>query len=111
MNRNSNLNPLPWYESIAEQGYRKPWAYGKVWPLIAHRDYLLPFQIVFPDLVGGIKFYIHQVESGRSFEITAAMRQAQFATEAETYFTAIFPAQYKTSPSAARITLPSVGIT
>lgn len=95
MNRNSNLSPLPWYETIEEQGFRKHWAYGKVWPLIAHRDYLLPFQIVFPDLVGGIKFYIHQVESGRSFEITAAMSQAQFATEAETYFTAIFPAQYK----------------
>lgn len=95
MNRNSNLNPLPWYETIEEQGYRKPWAYGKVWPLIAHRDYLLPFQIVFPDLAGDIKFYIHQVESGQSFEITDAMRQAQFATEADTYFTAIFPAQYK----------------
>lgn len=95
MNRNSNLNPLPWYESIAEQGYRKPWAYGKVWPLIAHKDYLLPFQVVFPGTPTSVKFYIHQVESGRSFEITAAMTAAGFNVDSGTYEIGIFPALYE----------------
>ena len=95
MNRNSNLNPLPWYESIAEQGYRKPWAYGKVWPLIAHKDYLLPFQVVFPGTPTSVKFYIHQVESGRSFEITAAMTAAGFNVDSATYEIGIFPALYE----------------
>lgn len=95
MNRNSNLNPLPWYESIAEQGYRKPWAYGKVWPLIAHKDYLLPFQVVFPGTPTSVKFYIHQVESGRSFEITAAMTAAEFSIDSATYEIGIFPALYE----------------
>lgn len=95
MNRNSNLNPLPWYESIAEQGYRKPWAYGKVWPLIAHKDYLLPFQVVFPGTPTSVKFYIHQVESGRSFEITAAMTAAGFNVDSGNYEIGIFPALYE----------------
>lgn len=95
MNRNSNLNPLPWYESIAEQGYRKPWAYGKVWPLIAHKDYLLPFQIVFPDTPDTVRFFIHQVESGRSFEITAAMTAAGFNVDSGNYEIGIFPALYE----------------
>lgn len=95
MNRNSNLSPLPWYETIEEQGFRKHWAYGKVWPLIAHRDYLLPFQIVFPDTPSGTKFFIHQVESGRSFEITAAMSRAMYDTEVADYIVGVFPAAYE----------------
>lgn len=95
MNRNSNLNPLPWYESIEEQGYRKPWAYGKVWPLLAHKDYFLPFQIVFPGAPTNIKFYVHQVESGRSFEITAAMTAAGYAVASGNYVVGIYPALYR----------------
>lgn len=95
MNRNSNLSPLPWYETIEEQGFRKHWAYGNVWPLIAHRDYLLPFQIVFPDTPSGTKFFIHQVESGRSFEITAAMSRAMYDTEVADYIVGVFPAAYE----------------
>lgn len=95
MNRNSNLNPLPWYESIEEQGFRKSYAYGKVWPLIAHKDYLLPFQIVLPGTPSLTRFFIHQVESGRSFEITSAMNDASFNVYSGDYVVGIFPALYK----------------
>lgn len=95
MNRNSNLNPLPWYETIEEQGFRKHWAYGNVWPLIAHRDYLLPFQIVFPETPSGTRFFIHQMESGRSFEITSAMSAASFNVYSGDYVVGIFPALYE----------------
>lgn len=95
MNRNSNLNPLPWYHSIDEQGFRKSYAYGKVWPLIAHKDYLLPFQIVFPGIPSSIRFFIHQVGGDKSFEITAAMTQAQYTTEPMGYIVGIFPATFK----------------
>lgn len=95
MNRNSNLNPLPWYESIEEQGFRKSYAYGKVWPLIAHKDYFLPFQIIFPGVPSLVRFFIHQVENGRSFEITAAMNAAEFDIDSATYNIGIFPALYK----------------
>ena len=95
MNRNSNLSPLPWYETIEEQGFRKHWAYGKVWPLIAHKDYLLPFQIVLPGTPSLTRFFIHQVESGRSFEITSAMNDASFNVYSGDYVVGIFPALYK----------------
>lgn len=95
MNRNSNLNPLPWYESIEEQGFRKSYAYGKVWPLIAHKDYLLPFQIVFTGAPSLTRFFIHQVESGKSFEITSAMNAASFNVYSGDYAVGIFPALYK----------------
>lgn len=41
---NNNLSPLPFYENISEQNYRKDYAFGSIYPLITYRNMLLPFQ-------------------------------------------------------------------
>lgn len=42
---NSNLQVLPFYDSIEKQNHRKPYAFGQVYPLIASTKSLLPFQL------------------------------------------------------------------
>lgn len=45
LNYNNNFNPLPWYNDISRQDWRKSYAYGTVYPLFAPANILLPFQI------------------------------------------------------------------
>lgn len=100
MNRNSNLSPLPWYESLEEQGFRKHWAYGKVWPLIAHRDFLLPFQVIVPvgTLMSDVHLRMHKYGSDTSFEVTAMMEAAGLAVDDvmtdSGYNSLVFPAAF-----------------
>lgn len=100
MNRNSNLNPLPWYETLGEQGFRKHWAYGKVWPLIAHRDFLLPFQLKTSGVsdMANIKVYMHKFDSDISFEITDMLVAAGLTLDDSTaslgYRNLVFPASF-----------------
>ena len=42
---NNNYNPLPWYDSVKKQDFRKWYAYGAVYPLFAPANILLPWQI------------------------------------------------------------------
>lgn len=46
MTQNNNISVLPFYTSIDEQNHRKSYAYGKIYPLFAPADMLLPFQII-----------------------------------------------------------------
>ena len=46
MTTNNNLSVLPFYTSIAEQDWRKSYAYGDVYPLFAQAGFFLPFQII-----------------------------------------------------------------
>ena len=46
MIQNNNISVLPFYTSIDEQNHRKSYAYGKIYPLFAPADMLLPFQII-----------------------------------------------------------------
>lgn len=43
---NNNLSCLPFYRNIEEQNARKWWVYGRVYPLFAPANFLLPFQIL-----------------------------------------------------------------
>ena len=45
MTPNNNFFPLPWYKSVKYQDFRKSYAYGNVFRLIAPDRALLPFQI------------------------------------------------------------------
>ena len=45
MTPNNNFFPLPWYKSVKYQDFRKSYAYGNVFQLIAPDRALLPFQI------------------------------------------------------------------
>lgn len=46
MTQNNNISVLPFYTSKDEQNHRKSYAYGKIYPLFAPADMLLPFQII-----------------------------------------------------------------
>lgn len=46
MTPNNNLSCLPFYRSLDEQNARKWWVYGRVYPLFAPANFLLPFQIL-----------------------------------------------------------------
>lgn len=41
---NNNISPLPFYDDISLQNHRKDYAFGQVYPLVIHRNMLLPFQ-------------------------------------------------------------------
>lgn len=41
---NNNISPLPFYDDISLQNHRKDYAFGQIYPLVIHRNILLPFQ-------------------------------------------------------------------
>lgn len=41
---NNNISPLSFYDDISLQNHRKGYAFGQVYPLIIHKNMLLPFQ-------------------------------------------------------------------
>ena len=41
---NNNISPLPFYDDISLQNHRKDYIFGQIYPLIIHRNMLLPFQ-------------------------------------------------------------------
>lgn len=41
---NNNISPLPFYDDISFQNHRKDYAFGQIYPLVIHRNMLLPFQ-------------------------------------------------------------------
>ena len=41
---NNNISPLPFYDDISLQNHRNDYAFGQIYPLIIHRNMLLPFQ-------------------------------------------------------------------
>lgn len=50
MTPNNNLSVLPWYTSIEEQNARKWWVYGRVYPLFTPAGFILPFQLIIPNV-------------------------------------------------------------
>lgn len=87
MNRNSNLSPLPFYETIEEQSFRKSYAYGIVFPLLAPKNRFLPFQIVSPVLqlpslaepegtASSLKVTLCNFDGSVTMDITTAMVEA-----------------------------------
>ena len=44
----NNFTILPFYDSLAEQDYRRWWKYGRKYPLFASADALIPFQFARP---------------------------------------------------------------
>ena len=46
MQYNNNLSVLPFYRTIEEQGHRRSYAYGDIYPLYTKLNTMLPFQII-----------------------------------------------------------------
>lgn len=97
---NNNLSALPFYTDINEQDWRKPCAYGEVFPLIAQQGIGLPFQIIVQHIYMEMPFVNVYTKNGEAVgSITGEMLQAgltQKSLDASTdvfMFPAIFPMQ------------------
>ena len=81
---NNNLSPLPFYDSLEQQHHRKDYAYGQIYPLITHRNMLLPFQII---LSSGTKIKnvrLFNFNTGEFVEIRESMLEAGLTITAYT---------------------------
>ena len=77
MQKNNNLSPLPWYDSISEQNHRKPYAYGSVYPLYCAMGSVPPFQIQMPhSTVTIVTVKLVTFDDGIEVDVTQAMIQA-----------------------------------
>ena len=76
MTQNNNISVLPFYTSIDEQNHRKSYAYGKIYPLFAPADMLLPFQIIRNTRSNDVTSVILYEKSGKQVaDITTYMKE------------------------------------
>ena len=77
MLQNNNISPLPWYESINEQDWRKSYAYGDVYPLYTLANTVLPFQVIRPTRANSItSFRVYKKDGTLVSTITSRMIEA-----------------------------------
>ena len=76
MTQNNNISVLPFYTSIDEQNHRKSYAYGKIYPLFAPADMLLPFQIIRDTRANDVTSVILYEKTGKQVaNITTYMKE------------------------------------
>ena len=76
MTQNNNISVLPFYTSIDEQNHRKSYAYGKIYPLFAPADILLPFQIIRNTRANDVTSVILYEKTGKQVaDITTNMKE------------------------------------
>lgn len=76
MTQNNNISVLPFYTSIDEQNHRKSYAYGKIYPLFAPADMLLPFQIIRSTRANDIISVVLYEKTGKQVaDITTYMKE------------------------------------
>lgn len=76
MIQNNNISVLPFYTSIDEQNHRKSYAYGKIYPLFAPADMLLPFQIIRNTRANDVTSVVLYEKTGKQVaDITTNMKE------------------------------------
>lgn len=76
MTQNNNISVLPFYTSIDEQNHRKSYAYGKIYPLFAPADMLLPFQIIRDTRANDVTSVVLYDKTGKQVaDITTNMKE------------------------------------
>lgn len=76
MIQNNNISVLPFYTSIDEQNHRKSYAYGKIYPLFAPADILLPFQIIRNTRANDVTSVVLYEKTGKQVaDITTNMKE------------------------------------
>lgn len=68
----TNISPLAFYDSVAEQNHRKDYAFGQIYPLLTDSR-LLPFQVIVPRGVSIGMARIHNVSTGQQYDVTNQM--------------------------------------
>lgn len=70
---NNNISPLPFYDDLALQNHRKDYAFGQVYPLITHKNMLLPFQVVLKNGTDIAQVILHNFDTGETVNTTRSM--------------------------------------
>lgn len=75
---NNNISPLPFYDDIELQNHRKDYAFGQIYPLVIHKNVIMPFQVVLPETAReNISVFLHCVNDSRlSGNISQQMKEA-----------------------------------
>lgn len=75
---NNNISPLPFYDDIELQNHRKDYAFGQIYPLVIHKNVIMPFQVVLPETAKeNISVFLHCVNDSRlSGDISQQMKEA-----------------------------------
>lgn len=93
---NNNISPLPFYATAAEQDRFKDYAFGSIYPLCCHRNYLLPFYLFVPIDYSLTSFYVRALDNTKTYTFSGpALQDMGFAEIAisETYKAIYFPAK------------------
>lgn len=102
--KNNNLSVLPFYTSLAEQDFRKPYAYGDVYPLFCPINRILPFQIQLPAVADdtAMDVILYSCEGDEVAVLSQAMLNTglQMVTRSGVaYSTIVYPAYTALTPT------------
>lgn len=83
---NNNISPLPFYDNIALQNHRKDYAFGQIYQLIAHKNMLLPFQVVLSSGTSVSWVRLYDFNTGKYTDITNSMKENGLTIKSYTDF-------------------------
>lgn len=72
---NNNISPLPFYDNLALQNHRKDYAFGQVYPLIAYKNMLLPFQVVLASGTSISWVRLYNFNTGKFIDISTSIEE------------------------------------
>lgn len=72
---NNNISPLPFYDDISLQNHRKDYAFGQIYPLVIHRNMLLPFQFCVSHGISISEAYLYTSEGKHVANILPELKE------------------------------------
>lgn len=93
---NNNISPLPFYATTAEQDRFKDYAFGSIYPLCCHRNYLLPFYLFIPVDYSLTSFFVQTLDGTKNYTFSGPALQDVGFTEipiSEAFKAVYFPAK------------------
>ena len=99
---NNNMSVLPFYRSLQMQNHRRSFSYGRIYPLLAPSNYLLPFQIYEPNLdaalnvisVTDLRAWLYDRKGNVVKDFTQSLIDGGLAVKAfERDYSIVFPAR------------------
>ena len=83
---NNNISPLPFYDDISLQNHRKDYAFGQIYPLIIHRNMLLPFQFCVSAGSSINQAYLYNSEGKQVADILSNLKENGLTVKSYTGF-------------------------
>ena len=83
---NNNISPLPFYDDISLQNHRKDYAFGQIYPLVVHRNMLLPFQFCVSSGSGVSQAVLYSADGNYIANILPELKENGLAVKSYTGF-------------------------